>query len=490
MDQVHVIRHKVLVEGLGIRRVARDMGVSRNTVRKYLTQSEPIRVEKGPRPRPVLEKAAPRIDGLLEEWSVRTTAKQRITGSRVYRQLVEEGFEIGVTTVRGYLREKRRQAAEVYIPLVHRPGDEAQVDFFEVTVDVNGERRKAWKFVMRMMYSGSDFVWLYDFCDRASFLDGHVRAFAYFGSVPKRIVYDNLSAAVKRIVGIDRELTERFKALQSHYLFEPCFTRRGEGHDKGGVEGRGKGLRLQHFTPIPRGDSLVAISQRVLVDVERAGTAKRDINGKNVPERFREEVSRMLPLPSVPFQACIVECIGVTRQAKIRVAKAVYTVPCHWAQLEATAYVGAYEVRVVCGNEEETYPRQKKGAEHIQYRHYLPELARKPQAVRQVAPELVQELGQPYRHLWSLLEEAHGGKEAGRVLSRVLGAMVEHGQEEVTKALESALEAGRQDLLDLETHIRADDTLLSMSVPEPLTEYQIEPGRATDYDWLLHGGEL
>jgi transposase len=253
MDQVHVVRHKVLVEGLAIRRVAREMGISRNTVRKYLQVSEPVRSEQGPRARPALEQVAPRIDELLEEWGPRTTPKQRITGTRIYQQLVEEGYQAGITTVREYLREKRRQAAEVYLPLVHRPGGEAQVDFFAVTVEEEGVLLKVWKFVMRLMYSGRDFVWLYDRCDQLAFLDGHVRALAHFGGVPRRVVYDNLSAAVKRRVGMERELTDRFRALVSHYLFEPCFTRPGEGHDKGGVEARGKGIRLQHLTPIPRG---------------------------------------------------------------------------------------------------------------------------------------------------------------------------------------------------------------------------------------------
>ena len=75
----------------------------------------------------------------------------------------------GLTTVRAYLAEKKRAAAEVFIPLVHRPGDEAQVDFFEVTVEVNGARKKVWKFVMRLMYAGWDFTWLYERCDQVSF---------------------------------------------------------------------------------------------------------------------------------------------------------------------------------------------------------------------------------------------------------------------------------------------------------------------------------
>ena len=84
MAQVHVIRHKVLVEGLSIRQVAREMGVSRNTVSKYLEQAEP-RLRKRPRQQPVLEKVGPRIDALLVEWASRTSPKQRIAGTRIHR---------------------------------------------------------------------------------------------------------------------------------------------------------------------------------------------------------------------------------------------------------------------------------------------------------------------------------------------------------------------------------------------------------------------
>src|SRR5215203_874560 len=146
MDQVHVIRHKVLVEGQSIRSVSRQMSISRNTIRKYLKVSEPVRIECQKKPSPVMEMVAPRVEEILAEWRDRTTAKQRITGTRIHRQLVEEGYEVGITTVRNYLREKRRREAEVFIPLVHRPGEEAQVDFFDVTVEEDARRRKAWKF--------------------------------------------------------------------------------------------------------------------------------------------------------------------------------------------------------------------------------------------------------------------------------------------------------------------------------------------------------
>jgi hypothetical protein len=94
VEQVHVIRHKVLLEGQSQRKVARDMGLSRNTVKKYLEVSEPKRVEVQSRPRPVLDRVKPRIDQLLEEWAGRTTAKQRLTGSRLHLELVREGFQV------------------------------------------------------------------------------------------------------------------------------------------------------------------------------------------------------------------------------------------------------------------------------------------------------------------------------------------------------------------------------------------------------------
>jgi hypothetical protein len=381
--------------------------------------------------------------------------------------------------VRDYLRERRRKRAEVFVPLVHRPGEAAQVDFFEVTVEEGGETRKAWKFVMHLMYSGRDFVMLYERCDQLSFLDAHVRAFAYLGGVPQRIVYDNLSAAVKKITGSDRKLTERFMALCSHYLFEPCFARPGEGHDKGGVEARGKGIRLAHLTPVPRGETLSEISEVLLREVELAFSGE---------QRFAEERRRLRELPERPFEARRVELVSVSRRSTVRIEGATYSVPSHWASLRATAYIGVEDVRIHCCGQNEIYPRERKGAQKIRYRHYLRELARKPQAVRQVAPELVRELGDPYGKLWEMLVERYGAKEASRVLARIVGALVDHGEEPVAVAFKAALENGRCDLLSLSERIH-DPTKRPrfVEVPEVLSGYRVESGKASGYDLLLLG---
>jgi len=470
----------VLLEGKSARSVAKEMGVSRNTVAKYLKNPEPRRtVARKQKRAPVMEMVAPRIEQILSEWTERTTPKQRITGTRIHRQLLEEGYEVGITTVRDYLREKQRKEAEVFVPLVHRRGDEAQVDFFEVRVEEDGQMKKVWKFVMRLMYSGRDFVRLYERCDQLSFLDAHVLAFSYLGGVPRRIVYDNLAAAVKKVVGSERELTERFTALASHYLFEPCFTRPGEGHDKGGVEARGKGIRLAHLTPIPKGKTLSEISGVLLREVEMSFTSE---------QRFVEEQRHLRELPERPFEARKVELVSVSRRSTVSVGGATYSVPSHWASLRATAYVGVEDVRFVCRGQAILYPKERKGKRTIRYRHYLSELAKKPQALRQVAPELIREMGEPYGKLWEMLTERYGEKEASRVLCRILGAAVDHGEELVGKALQAALSQGRFDLLALGKHLEdRQGRSGSVAVPEALSGYRVQSANATDYDRLLRG---
>src|SRR5207245_6569582 len=97
-----------------------------------------------------------------------------------------------------------------------RPGRGAP-PFFEVWGDVAAVRQKAWLFVVRLMASGRDFGWLYPRQDQVCFLDGHVRAFAHLGGVPRRLLYDNLRPAVARVLaGAARRLPARMDALVRH----------------------------------------------------------------------------------------------------------------------------------------------------------------------------------------------------------------------------------------------------------------------------------
>ncbi len=493
MDQVHVVRHKVLVEGVSERGVARQMGVSRNTVKRYLEISEPVRAEETARPKPVRDKVGPRIEEILADSPRWTGGKQRLTATRLHQMLRAEGAEVGVTLVKEAVAEWKRQRREVFVPLVYAPGELAEVDFFEVLVDIDGQRQKAWMFLMRLMHSGRDFAWLCARQDQVSFLDGHVRAFAHFGAVPQRIAYDNLTLAVRKVLlGSERQLTERFEALASHYLFEPCFCRPATGHDKGGVEARGKGIRWQHLVPIPSGPDLETIRAALLARLDERLTQQRDAEGRTIGDRFAVEYGRMLPLASHPFRARATHAPCASRRSLITVEGAVYSVPCEWAGLDVTAHVGPEDVEIVgpagvAPTAVVVHPRKRFGERSIDYRHYLRELARKPQAVRQVSRELVADLGEPFGAAWCALVDVHGPREAARVFAKVLGHIEARGLAEVASTVHHALHRGEPLLLALAPAAPAPSLVALEELPLAL-RVEVPSGCAGDYDGWLGGG--
>jgi hypothetical protein len=281
---------------------------------------------------------------------------------------------------------------------------------------------------------------------------------------------------------VERKLTKRFEALVSHYLFEPCFARVGEGHDKGGVESRGKGIRLQHMVPVPRGESLTAVAQLLIADLERAFAERRNTEGRSLAELWNEEQSQLLLLPAAPFEVSEPVAVEISSRALVRVEGAWYSTPSRWARLRATAFIGVEEIRLVCMGESVIHPRVGFGRRRIVYRHYLPELARKPQAVRQIAPELLAELGEPWGSLWQLLAATHGQLEAARVLAKLLGTLEEHGEERLRPMLEAALAHQQTAVLAIESPPTPPESIM---VPDGLANIVIEAAKATDYDHLL-----
>ena len=491
MDQVYVIRHKVLVEKQSVRRVARELGVSRNTVRRYVEGAQPCVRAPVARSSPVKSKLLPRVEQILGEAPKWTGGKQRLTSVRLHELLLAEGHRIGERTVREMVAEWKRRRAEVFVPLVYKPGDLGEVDFFEVLVDVAGERRRAWMFVMRLMYSGRDFAWLYPRQDQVAFLDGHVRAFEHFGFVPHRLAYDNLKAAVARhLVGSERELSARFLALATHYLFESSFARPRTGHDKGGVEARGKGIRWQHLVPIPSGADLRAISTALLARLDAQAQSKRGADGYTIAERFVDEAARMLPLPPMPFRAASFHHVEPSRRSLVQLAGAAYSVWSDWVKLPVKAFVGVDEVEIIGPDGRAVvHPRQPFGGRAVDYRHYLSELAKKPQAVRQVADELIRDLGAPFDALWRQLSDERGPKQAARTFAHVLRAVVDLGQRVTAERVARALVSGEPVLLALRPSEPVHSPMSVEALPSRLREIEVASGRAADYDHLLGGGQ-
>lgn len=485
MEVVHVVRHKFHVEKQPIRQICREMGLSRATVRRYVRGAEACSRTPTPRGVPAhIERARTALDALLASAPSFTSRKQVLTAQRLH-EMIKAEHDVGYTFVKDHVRRHKLAKAEVYVPLVYRPGDLAEVDFFEVDVDVAGVRQRAFLFVMRLMFSKRDFVWLYPRQDQVCFLDAHVRAFEHFGVVVQRALYDNLKPAVARVlVGSERKLSERFVALTTHYAFEPCFARPATGHDKGGVEARGKHIRWQSMVPVPVGDSLDDVSRALLADVERRNQARDGFDAL-----WLEEHDAMTPLPPRAFFASkTCASVPVSAQSVVTIEGARYSVPTSWARRKVVAHVGVSEVEIVGPDRRrERRLRLPKGASDIDYaRDYLAELARKPQAVRQVAHVLVKQLGEPFPQVWTALVEEHGEKGAAKHMARVLKGVLDLGRQEAARRVSGALATGMsmsQALLTSPPPLRVlDDDVLPIAL-----RVDVQSSRAADYD-LLCGG--
>jgi len=254
------IRRDRRVEGLSIRELAERHRVHRRAVRAALASAvPPPRKPYARRLRPALDAWAEVIDGWLVA-DRELPRKQRHTARRIWQRLVgEHGAQLAEVTVSRYVARRRIElgldGVEVMVPQTHLPGAEAEVDFGEFGVFIGGVLMTCWLFVMRLSHSGRAFHVAFVTQAQEAFLEGHVLAFQHFGAVPGRIRYDNLKPAVIRVCkGRDREESERFIALRSHYGFDSFFCRPGKdgSHEKGGVEGEIGRFRRRHLVPIPR----------------------------------------------------------------------------------------------------------------------------------------------------------------------------------------------------------------------------------------------
>ena len=235
--------------------------------------------------------------------------KQRHTAVRIYRRLRDEhGYEGGLTVVKDAVRAWRGRNAEVFVPLAHRPG-EAQADFGEAEVTLDGRPAKVAVFVMTLPYSDALFCCAFPRECTEAFLEGHVRAFAFFGGVPRRVSYDNLKIAVAKIVGSrQRKVTGEFLRLTSHHLFEAHFCLVRRPNEKGHVETLVGYARRNVLVPVPcLRDGLEGLHARLEADC-RADLARR-LRGKPATkgELLAEEREALLPLPAEAFTAARVE---------------------------------------------------------------------------------------------------------------------------------------------------------------------------------------
>ena len=377
------VRQHVLVDGHSKRSACREFNIHWDTLEKMLAHPRPPGYTRSRPKRPrKIDRVLPVLHRWLEE-DRKAPPKQRHTSRRLYQRLVKEHrFDGRLTIVKDAVRAWRKVNAQTFVPLKHPPG-EAQVDFGEALFYLNGVLTKAACFEMSLPYSDAVFIRAYPRECTESFQDGHVKSFAFFGGVPTRVSYDNSRIAVKKFVGPrERELTDGFLRLQSHYLFKEHFCLVRKANEKVHVENQVGYTRRNFLVPLPSVRSFEELNEHL----ERCCVQElsRTLRGKDATkgELLEHERNAFRGLPDEAFHACKVEVRQANTLSLVRFDRNDYSVPVRWAHHKLTVVGDTQKVRVMCKDQVIAEHPRDWGREQVRYDpvHYLALLERRPGA--------------------------------------------------------------------------------------------------------------
>ena len=387
VDQYSYIRTAHRVYGKKIKQIARETGHSKNTIKKVLRGEHSGYKPRIMQPYPTLGPYLNMIDQWLKD-DKKWPKKQRHTAVRVFNRLKQEhDFEGAETTVRRYVREAKLRlgvgAPQVFIPSDPEAGVEAEVDWGRCIAILGGIETWLKLFCMRSKFSGKHFVRCYP-CERQQALfDGHIRGFSFFGGVFPILIYDNLTTAVQKILsGKNRILQESYDKFRGYYNFVPRFCNRGQGHEKGGVEGLVGYARRNYMVPVPVADSLEDLNKKLLQECLSYGDHRIAGREKTVNELYEEEKGHLLSLPDIPFSNLKTAGGKADKYATVVVDKNRYSVPASYAHFKVNVVLYVDRVEIFYGS--------KKIASHDRLygnnkwsllpEHYLELIQQRPQA--------------------------------------------------------------------------------------------------------------
>jgi len=303
--------------------------------------------------------------------------------------LQSEGFDGGYTIVKDAVRAIKKTSKEVFMPLSQRPG-EAQVDFGHALASFDGTLKRIVFFVMSMVHSDAMFVMAFPRECTEAFMEAHVRAFDFFGCVPKRISYDNTRVAITKIfTNHKRKHTADFKRLISHYLFEPHFCNVRRPNEKGIVEGSVKYSRLNFMVPVPQVkdyDELNSLLRDCCQsDLDRILRSKRSMSKKQL---LAEDCIAAIALPDDKFDYRKSTSTFASSESLVRYDTNDYSVPVSYAHHQATIkssvhFIEVYHLDKLIARHRRCWDRECQIFEPM---HYLELLEHKPGALDHARP--------------------------------------------------------------------------------------------------------
>jgi len=448
--------------------VSKKFGVHRRMVREAVGSAIPQLRKKTKRRRFKLAPVAGFIDQILES-DRKAPRKQRHTAYRIWKRICAELPENKVCerTVRFYVQERKSALGlvvhETFVPQSYPWGLEAQVDWYEAYADLSGERTKLQVFAMRSMASGAAFHCAFLHATQQAFLEAHERAFAFFCGVFRKLRYDNLSSAVKKILrGYVREETARFMAFRSHWRFESEFCTPAEAHEKGGVEGEVGYFRRNHWVPVPQAVDLASLNLELLRGCHQ--DEQRRIEGKDqsIGAALLIEREHLLPLAEEGMDLARITFPTVNSLGCVKVLTNCYSVPLTaGTQVQAKSYASTVELwhdgRSVAQHER-CYGRHQQV---LNLEHYLDVLSRKPGALAGSRPlEQERRAGlwpDCFDELWQALISRHGKQTGTRQMIDLLKLTREFGRDRLREAVEMALETGCTDAAAVQHLLQARD---------------------------------
>ena len=494
MKQWNEIRHRVLIQGVSKRQILRETGMHWTTLEKILTYSCPpgYRLEK-PRHRP---KLGPHIDwiGEILESDKSAPRKQRHTAKRIFDRLVHErGYQGGYTVVKDLVRQLKRTGQEVFMPLVHQPG-EAQVDFFEALANMGGQLCKVHVFVMSLVYSDMFFVMAFPRECGEAFWEGHVQAFEFFGGVPWRISYDNSRIAIKKITGChQRELTDDFLRLQSHYLFESHFCTVRRPNEKGVVETLVRYARNNFMVPVPQVKSFAELNEDLWQHCWHEQF--RTLRGKSQSKQalWLNESETFHALPATAFDISRKETVHANSLSLVRFDKNDYSVPVAYGhhELLVKGTIHHIEVYTRSGQRVAEHQRCWDTYQTIYHPcHYLPLLERKPGTLDHGLPFQALALPECFEVLRKRLESEALEKHQGtKEYISVLCLLEKYSVARVAQAIEKALRYRNPDRDVVVQYCLGQDTpevaTFSLAGREHLGHIKVNPPELAGYNRLI-----
>lgn len=446
MDIIAEIRRRHLVSGESISAIARSLKLSRPTVRKHLhSTAEPVYARQQ-QPSPKLGEFQVTLQAWLNTEQHLPRAQRR-TAQRLFEGLQIEGYRGAYDSVQRYVKQWKSvkngpTTTQAFVPLVFAPGDACQFDWSHEHVEIDGVPQTIKVAHFRLAYSRQMFVAAYPRETQEMVFDAHNRAFAFFGGVPQRVIYDNLKAVVEAIlVGKERRFNRRFMAMANHYLFEPVACTPASGWEKGQIENQVGNVREWLFTPMARFASFAALNDWLALRCRELSQREHPTErSQSIAELFARE-QPLLRAFSATFDGYLEQMLRASSTCLVRVDRNRYSVPAEWAGKAVSVRSTATEVLVVAEGAQIAEHARCFGRDQLicDPWHYLSVLEKKPGALRNGAPFVEWDLPAAIQQVRErLLKQPRGD----RAFVELLLVAREVGLDALQVACELALECG------------------------------------------------